>query len=253
MLAAGLGTRLRPLTDIVPKALCPVLNRPLLDWAIERVASVTRDVAVNAHHHAELVAAHVGSRAHLSIEQPAALGTAGAIGRLRGWLDGRAVVVTNADAWGATRLNDLLDGWDGRCPRVLVVPVAESPDFAGPSGSAGTGYRFAGASLLPAATAASLGPVPSGLYETVWRQAEAAGKLEFVVTRKPFFDCGTPADYLAANLCASGGESVVGAGAVVDGHIERCVVWANGHVDAHERLADCIRVGRDLTVDGRPT
>lgn len=253
MLAAGLGTRLRPLTDIAPKALCPVLNKLLLDWALERMASVTPDVAVNAHHHAELVAAHVGSRAHLSIEHPAPLGTAGAIGQLRGWLDGRAAVVTNADAWGATRLDDLLDGWDGRRPRVLVVPVDDSPDFARPGGSAGTGYRFAGTSLLPAAAAAGLDAVPSGLYETVWRQAEAAGDLEFVVTGEPFFDCGTPADYLAANLCASGGKSVVGAGAVIEGHIERCVVWANGYVGEGERLADCIRVGRDLTVHARPT
>jgi len=66
-------------------------------------------------------------------------------------------------------------------------------------------------------------------------------------------DCGTPADYLAANLHASGGRSVVGEGAVVQGSVERCVVWPGAWVGPDEQLRDVIRAGtRDepITVGG---
>ena len=67
----------------------------------------------------------------------------------------------------------------------------------------------------------------------------------------PFFDCGTPAEYLAANLAASGGQSVIGEGARVAGELVRSVVWPGGVVRAGERLVESIRVGEDLTVSGR--
>ena len=52
----------------------------------------------------------------------------------------------------------------------------------------------------------------------------------------PFVDCGSPQDYLAANLLASGGESVVEPGAVVEGKLDRCVIWSDARVDAGERF-----------------
>src|SRR3954471_155012 len=99
VLAAGAGTRLRPLTELRPKALCPVNNVPLVDLALARVAAATADMAVNAHHGRATLQTHIGDRAHLSIEEPEALGTAGALGQLRDWIDRRPVLVTNADAW----------------------------------------------------------------------------------------------------------------------------------------------------------
>jgi len=48
VLAAGFGTRLRPLTNILPKPLVPVANRPLIEYSLELLAGVgTRQVAVN--------------------------------------------------------------------------------------------------------------------------------------------------------------------------------------------------------------
>ena len=64
----------------------------------------------------------------------------------------------------------------------------------------------------------------------------------------PFHDCGTPAHYLAANLAASGGASVVGAGATVSGEIDRCVVWPGAAVRRGERLRDAIRADERTTV-----
>jgi NDP-sugar pyrophosphorylase family protein len=263
VLAAGAGTRLRPLTDFLPKALCPVANVALLDWALARLRPVAPDIAVNAHHRHQQIEQHLAGLAglaglpgragladgsvHLSVEQPEALGTAGALGRLRGWIDGRSALVVNADAWSSAPLSVLVEGWDGERLRVLVVaaePGGERADFSDERGS----YRFAGASLLPWDVVVGLAPEPTGLYEVAWRPAEEAGRLELVVVAQPFFDCGTPAEYLDANLCASGGASVIGAGAMVEGEVVRSVVWPGGVVRRGERLVDCIRVGADATV-----
>src|SRR5688500_9646540 len=99
VLAAGAGTRLRPLTLLRPKALCPVGDRPLVDHALDRVHRVTSDVAASAPRGLDQMRAHLDGLVHLSVEQPEALGTAGALGLLRPWIAGRAVLVTNADAW----------------------------------------------------------------------------------------------------------------------------------------------------------
>ena len=64
----------------------------------------------------------------------------------------------------------------------------------------------------------------------------------------PCLDCGTPARYLAANLAASGGMSVIGPGASVDGEVVRSVVWEGAGVRAGERLVDAVRASDDVTV-----
>src|SRR3954468_20339549 len=111
VLAAGAGERLRPLTRLRAKALCPVGDRPLVDHALARFAGVTATLAVNVHHHRDQLEAHLAGRVHLSIEEPVALGTAGALGALRDWVDGRACIVVNADTWCPTPLDVLVDGW----------------------------------------------------------------------------------------------------------------------------------------------
>src|SRR2546425_8932391 len=77
VLAAGAGTRLRPLTWLRPKALCPVENVPLVDLAVGSARTVTGAVAVNVHHGRAALESHLAGRVHLSIEEPEALGTAG--------------------------------------------------------------------------------------------------------------------------------------------------------------------------------
>jgi NDP-sugar pyrophosphorylase family protein len=243
VLAAGAGTRLRPLTEIVPKALCPVNNVALVDLAIDRVRLLTPSVAVNVHHGRPLMEAHLAGRVHLSVE-PELLGTAGALGRLREWIDGRATVVVNADGWHRFDLSVLLGGWDGERVRLLVVDDPERGDF-GP-------WRACGASLLPWSEVRDLPAAYGGLYKARFGPRWAEGRLELIPCTGPFFDCGTPADYLAANLAASGGESVVGKGARIDGELVRSVVWPGGVVHRGERLVDSIRVGEDLTVRAWP-
>jgi N-acetyl-alpha-D-muramate 1-phosphate uridylyltransferase len=260
VLAAGEGRRLRPLTEHLSKALCPVGNVPLLDLALARMADLgfagPADVAVNAWYLADQVVAAVGDRARLSVEDgPQPLGTAGGVARLRDWIDGRGVLAGNADAYlsgGDPRA--LLADWDGRSTRLLGVR-SEHPEF-GP-------YRFAGLSLLPWSRVAALEPVPGELVRMAWRPAEAAGELTVVEYDGTYLDTGTSHNYLAANLHAAGGAVLVGPGATVtgqadnavigararvDGTVKRCVVWPDAYVGPDEVLVDTIRYGRSGNV-----
>lgn len=241
MLAAGAGTRLRPLTRFRPKALCPVGTVPLADLNLERVAGVVgrgpAHVAINAHHHAEQLAVHVDGRAHVSVEAPEALGTAGAVAHLRPWLDGRAALVVNADTWTSISLEPLLDGWDGSRVRVLV---AGEPTLGPGSGIVG--------SLVPADVVATFPDEPSGLYEVCWKPLLAEGRVDVLGAGGPFVACDRPRDYLAANMAVSDGESVIGDGADVRGTVTRSVVWPDAVVRAGEVLVDAIRVADRVTV-----
>jgi len=223
--------------------MCPVAHVPLVDLALERLRPLVADesaLAVNLHHGAAPLDAHLPAPVHRSHEQPVALGTAGAIGALRGWLDGRDVVVANADAWleRSLDLTGFVEEWDRRRTRLLCVKDGARGDFGD--------LRYCGVALIPAATARGLTPVPSGLYEVSWRHEAASGRLDLVTTEAPFVDCGTPADYLRANLAASGGRSVVADDAIVGpgSRLDRVVVWPGAEVVAGEVLVDAIRTPR---------
>jgi NDP-sugar pyrophosphorylase family protein len=240
VLAAGAGSRLWPLTLERPKALCPVGNVALVDLALARLRPVVAGdeaLAVNLHHGAALLDAHLADGVHRSVEEPEALGTAGAIGALAGWLGGRDVVVANADAWldASLDLAAFVSGWDRQRTRLLCIDDPARGDFGD--------LRYCGVALIPGAAAAAMAPVPSGLYEVSWREEHAAGRLDLVAADVAFIDCGTPADYLAANLAASSGEAVVAPDALVgpSARIERSVVWPGAAVEPGEVLVDAIR------------
>ena len=242
VLAAGAGRRLRPLTRLLPKALCPVGGVPLLDQALERASAVTAAVAVNAHHRRAQLAAHLASwpGVHLSVEEPEALGTAGALGHLRGWVDGRDVLVLNADAWHRADVGAFVAGWDRVRARLLTV--------SDPARGTWGDRRYVGVALLPWDHVRRLPDSPAGLWEVSWRHLAPGDDLELVPHDGPFFDCGTPADYLAANLTSSGGRTVVGEGAVVEGGAEESVLWPGARVKRAERLWRAIRAADGVTV-----
>lgn len=93
--AAGLGTRLRPMTDTMPKALVPVAGKPLLYHVAHKIIDAgISDIVINTHHFADMVAAYVkdqnGFGAHVSIsnEPDQALETGGGIMHARRFLEG---------------------------------------------------------------------------------------------------------------------------------------------------------------------
>jgi N-acetyl-alpha-D-muramate 1-phosphate uridylyltransferase len=246
VLAAGSGTRLRPLTSLRPKALCPVGGVPLLDLALARLAvpvgTGPDQLAANACHLGEQIAAHLDGRCTVRVEPEPALGTAGGIAGLRDWVDGRDVLVTNADSYLPGGLPNLLDGWDGERSRLLCAAASGRPDFIAADG---TPVRYIGTCLLPWSLVEPLAAEPTGLYEVLWRSADQRGELDLVIAppETVVIDCGSPADYLAANLHASNGSNVIGAGATVLGRIERSVVWDGAWVGPDEVLTGAIRAG----------
>lgn len=243
VLAAGAGRRLRPLSDLRPKALCPVNNVPLVDLAIRRARQVTEAVAVNLHHGRAQLESYLTGRVHLSVEEPEALETAGALGQLRDWIAGRDVLVVNVDAWHREDLSEFVAAWDGERVRLLAVRDPDRGDFGD--------QRYAGVALLPGDVVRRLPARRLGLYPAVLGPAVESGSAELVTSHKPFFDCGTPSEYLAANLTASGGGSVVGEDATVEGEIVRSVVWPHARVERGERLVEAIRAPRGITVQAR--
>ncbi|MGN1244989.1 MAG: NDP-sugar synthase, partial [Muribaculaceae bacterium] len=118
--AAGLGTRLRPLTNDRPKALVEVAGKPMLRRVIDNLVSYGfDDIVVNVHHFGEKIIDYVaqnnafGVNIHISDERGLLLDTGGGILKAREWLDGdEPFLVHNADI--LTDLN-LCDFYDYHC------------------------------------------------------------------------------------------------------------------------------------------
>lgn len=115
ILAAGLGLRLRPLTDHRPKCLVPVAGRPLLDyWVDALVACGVREALVNTHAHAEQVRAYVagvngrGGIRLVEAHEPRLLGSAGTIAANPGLAGDGPVVVVSADNFSDVDLGRML-------------------------------------------------------------------------------------------------------------------------------------------------
>src|SRR5712672_1487161 len=86
VLAAGLGTRLRPLTDTLPKALVELAGRTLLEITLERLRAFgISDVIINVHHFADMVVGYLkanggfGMHIEISREDPLLLDTGGGL------------------------------------------------------------------------------------------------------------------------------------------------------------------------------
>lgn len=103
VLAAGLGTRLRPLTNLVPKPLAPIANRPLLEYTFALLAAAgVREAVVNAHHLPDELERGLraldasGLALHVSRERQI-LGTAGGLKRAESFLAGGTFLLLNGD------------------------------------------------------------------------------------------------------------------------------------------------------------
>lgn len=115
LLAAGLGTRLRPLTDSVPKCLLPICGKPLLQYWFENLAAAgIGEVLVNTHWLAEQVEVFVAgwNSSKLKVttfHEPVLLGTAGTIVACRAWWEGASeVLILYADNFTTVQLEDVL-------------------------------------------------------------------------------------------------------------------------------------------------
>ncbi len=105
VLAAGEGTRLRPLTLSLPKPMVPIANTPLLERTLRLVAAQgVREVAVNLYHRPDAIRRRLGAGEHMGIalrysEEERLLGTAGGVKRLEPFFDQTFLVLYGDNLW----------------------------------------------------------------------------------------------------------------------------------------------------------
>lgn len=271
LLAAGFGTRLRPLTEHVPKALVPVGNVPQLFRLAERYPAAR--LVANAHHLADRLARAVhdwqdasGRAMELSVEAEV-LGTAGGLRAARSAFAAGPVLVHNADIELPLGATDVFADADADALSTLLV----SADRAVGEGNVGldaerrvvrlrqerfgveaSSCDYLGVAWVAPALLDRL-PEQGCLVGDVWTPALRAGALLRAAAPIPtgFYDLGTPRSYLDANLAwlyAQGlrvraepgswvhpacSEVLVGAGARLLEPCTRVVAWAGAEC-AHE-------------------
>jgi mannose-1-phosphate guanylyltransferase len=284
VLCAGLGTRLRPLSEMRPKALVPVGDRAALAHVLERLAKAgVGRVAVNVHHRADEMRAWLTENAPAVgvSEEAELLGTAGGVARARPLLgDAGGVLVWNGDILGDVDVRALLASAAAGVEAVLVVrPRARGEGNVGLDddgrvvrlraervASESRGGEFLGVHVLGERLRGAL-PEKGCLVGDVYIPAMRRGVLLRAFTHeRTFFDVGSPRGYLDANLAwlasrgvdrwvgegarvdegVALGRVVVGAGAVVEGSgaVDRCVVWPGSL--ARAPLASAVVAGESV-------
>jgi MurNAc alpha-1-phosphate uridylyltransferase len=142
LLAAGLGTRMRPLTLTRPKPLVEVAGRTLLDHVLDRLEEAGVEiVVVNVHHMADQMEAHLSARSRplliVSDERAGLLDSGGGVKKALPLLGTAPFVICNADSFWIEgprpNIARLIAAWDPRAMDVLmlVAPTATSVGFEG--------------------------------------------------------------------------------------------------------------------------
>ena len=135
ILAAGFGTRLRPLTDTLPKPILPVGGRPIIEYTLRLLKRHgIADVVINLHHLGEKIKAALGdgSRYGMSItyaEEPEILGTGGAIQAAAPHFGAEGLLVINGDILVEIDLDAVVD-FHRRKGGMATLVLREDPDIA---------------------------------------------------------------------------------------------------------------------------
>jgi mannose-1-phosphate guanylyltransferase len=134
VLAAGLGTRLLPLTRLRPKCLMPVMNQPLLGLWLQRLEALgAQGAVVNTHHLAPLVAGYLAGRpagglAVVQSHEPVILGTGGGLVAARRLLGERPFLLVNSDVLASADPRPLLKALEAS-GALAVLGLSDQPRF----------------------------------------------------------------------------------------------------------------------------
>lgn len=216
VLAAGLGTRMRPLTDTLPKPLVTLRGRALLDHVLDRLDDAgVKNAVVNVHYKANLIEQHLAARTSpritISDERGQLLDTGGGVAHALALLGSNPFVIHNSDSvWiesGMPNLTRLFAAWDGEemdCLALLADRTASlgydgRGDFDLADGGRlerrakdrDAGYVFAGVSIAHPRLFAGAPRGPFSL-NAVWDQAIQAGRMYGVPLEGTWMHVGTP-------------------------------------------------------------
>jgi len=278
VLTAGLGTRLRPLTDVRAKPAVPVAGQPIivrvLKWLAQQGIS---EAVLNLHHLPETITREVGHGDGCNLRvryswEPTLLGTAGGPRQALPLLGSRFFIV-NGDTLTDLSLRALAEQHEKMQTQVtLAVTPHPNPERYGGveidnagrviqfrSADVASSRHFIGVQLAEATAftevqtgqpAASIG----GIYENlIAKRAAAVGA---VTVNASFRDVGTPSDYLATTLAVAEAEKhsspVVGVDTSIHPSttLTRTAVWDRVVIGAHCGLEECIVTDDVILPDG---
>ena len=272
VLAAGLGTRLRPLTGVRAKPAVPVAGRPLVVRILQWLAAQgVAEVVLNLHHLPETITRVVGHGETAGVRvryswEPVILGSAGGPRQALPLL-GAHFFIVNGDTLTTLSLSALAEAHARTGAAVtLAVAAHPAPDRYGgvlvasdgrvrrfTRAGGGPAAHFVGVQLVAAAVFADLpGGRPAatigGLYDGLLPAPEddRSGRIRAHRIEDEFLDVGTPADYLAASLAIARREGheapPAGVGSTIHptAALTRTAVWDDAVVGAHCRLDECI-------------
>ena len=277
ILAAGLGTRLRPLTNDVPKPLVPVVDASILDLQARKARAIG-DVRLhaNAHYLAEQVvdAGKTLGFEKVWVEQPEILGTAGPLRRIyaEGYRGG--LLVMNGDAYCSFDLKAFVSNAqalasqpDGPQVALLAVDFPKVNTFrVGADGRlAGVAGRFGSEEGTPATFSgvswysdAALSRIREGEFDIreFWKQEIAAGRAPFVDMTQlhaTWIDMGSPEGLMAAvearlkEVGRDVNEAVIEPGVKIPAGvtIKHSVIYAGAEIAEGETIENEIR-GKDF-------
>ena len=271
VLAAGLGTRLRPLTRSLAKPALPVAGRSLIERSLDGLtAAGVGEAIVNLHYRPETVAGILGDgtgrgiRVRYSWEQPL-LGSAGGPRRAFALTGEQRLWLVNADTLSDVDLGAMAR-WHAGSGALVTMAVIANPDparyggvlvsdrgavtgFTLP-GAPGPSWHFVGIQLAEREAFEALAdgrPAESVGTHYPALMARRPGSVSAFRSQADFHDIGTPADYLAACLALARGEGggVTGPGTRVarSARVERSVLWEDVEVGAGARLSECVVMG----------
>ncbi len=255
ILAGGEGTRLRPLTEWLPKSMLPIANRPFLEHQIEHLRrhGVTR-VILSCGYLPEPIRAHFGDRLEYAVEsQP--LGTGGAIAFAAAGID-ETFVVCNGDVLTDLDLTAQIELHRARSARATIA--LQRVDDPSAYGLVRTGFGDAVTAFIekPSPDEADVDTINAGTYvlEPGVRDLIETGRMVSVerevfprligdglyarVDDGRWRDIGTPESYLAANLEAMPAGGLIDPSAQIDpgADVTESVIGAGAHLEAGARV-----------------
>jgi len=269
ILTAGLGTRLRPLTDVRAKPAMPVAGEPMIRRIIATLAAQgINDVVLNLHHLPQTLTRVVGDGGDLGVRaryswEPRILGSAGGPRLARPILGADRFWIVNGDTLTDVDFAALEAAHEASGARITLalVPNREFDRYGGvrldadrrvtgftPRGPGAEGsYHYIGVQLVvgdvfDAVQQAAVVNTIGGIYDRIL--AADAGAIFGFVSAASFFDVGTPADYWRTSEAFRVGSPGVSAGrhAAIDStaRVVRSILWDDVQVHADAVVEECI-------------